>query len=587
MTKHSTLQAFLSFLVYPLVFGLGLALAEGSLLMLLEGFQSPALLILGLSYGVALVVLGVIGRLAALVLPAPWRTATIVRHAHYLGLTALLAVYTLDRRLGVDLVKRHMSVWGALKILAATALIAAAAIGAIVALRGLARLHKLLASALVIGCFAIFWVATIPPNGDKGAQVLLVTIDSLRPDHLGCYGYTGNKTPNIDTLAAQNTRFEAAYAAAPYTAASMAAISSGCYPFHTGVRNFGMVLDKKVKTLAEILGKKGYDCVTVGGPAYEDEAGSYSRGSHNIDIAALTLPEFVYYKWYNRSHKSLMKERTVSALAYLRHNRNRPYFLWIHYWDPHAPYFPPAAYAPGPSDSRVDGSVEQLERFIKDFNELQIGDIERLRELYDAEVRFVDDNIGMLMERYQHNSARRLFVLTADHGEALGENKMFLHAEDLIEAMIRVPLIAGCSWMSGTRPLVKGPVSSIDIVETFLDALQIGNPNFHRDGHSLLPFMRGDEVDDGQSRAIYFESRGAAKVGILHGPATLLVDVKTKKKRLFYAKELGIPEDGLIDQMMGRLLEMMKLSSPDQLKIYKEKTDKKMNKKLKTLGYFN
>jgi arylsulfatase A-like enzyme len=581
MTRHTTLQALLSFFVYPVVFGLGLALTEGVLLMMVEDFQSPDLLMLGLSYGAALVALGLIGRVAALVLPPTWRTALLVRHAHYLALTALFAVYNLDRRLGVDLVKRNFNVWGALKILVALAMIAAVAIAAVAALRGLARLHKVAVSALVIVLFTGVWLLSLPQDeeGDKGAQVLLVSIDSLRADHVGSYGYTGNETPNIDALAAEGTLFEQAYAAAPYTAASMAAMSAGCYPFHTGVRNFGMVLDKKVKTLAEILGKKGYDCVTVGGPAYEDEAGSYSRGSRNIDITCLSLPEYVHYKWYNRANRRPMKERTVSALAYLRHNRNRDYFLWVHYWDPHAPYFPPAAFAPEPSDSRINGSVEQLERFIKKLDTPQVGDIERLKELYDAEVRFVDDNIGMLMEMYRSTSSRRLLALTADHGEALGEEGMFLHAEDLIEPMIHIPLIIDCSWLPEVRPLVRVPVSAIDIVETFLEGLKIGNPNLYRDGRSLLPLMNGQETGEFLQRPIYFESRGAAKVGIRRGEAKLVVDVKTK--------ELRITDIGEQVQMMDLLLGMMKLSSPDQLKIYKEKTDRKMNKKLKTLGYFN
>ncbi len=574
--------------MYPVVCGFGLAATEGLLFVLAAGFRSPDVLMLGISYGSSLVILGIIFRLAALVLPAGWRSLMVVRHLHYLVLSGLFAVYNLDRRLGVDIVKRRFTVFGALKSLILLAVIAACVIGVIIASRGLSRRYKLIVSAIVIVLFAATWALVSPPDATDrpGSQILLVSVDSLRSDHVGCYGYTGVETPNIDRLASLGTRFDQAYAAAPYTAASMASMSSGCYPFHTGVRNFGMVLDKKVKTLAEILGRKGYDCVTVGGPAYEEEAGSYSRGSRNIDITCLSLPEFVHYQWYNRANSRPMKERTASALAYLRHNRGSSYFLWVHYWDPHAPYFPPDCYVSGPSDSRINGSVEQLERFIKKLDVPQAEDLQRLRQLYDAEIRFVDDNIGMLMAMYQATSSRRLFALTADHGEALGEEGMFLHAEDLMEAMVRVPLIIGCSWLPKPRPMVKGPVSSIDIMETFLDGLDIGNPNLYRDGRSLLPLMVDVQAEEPQ-RTIYFESRGAAKVGIREGEVKLVVDVKTKSRRISFLKGQAPNDEGIEERMMDKLLGVMKLSSPEQLKVYKEKVDKKMNKKLKTLGYFN
>lgn len=588
MTRNTMFQATLSFLWYPIVFGLGLASLEGVMLMMVEGFQTPDMWMLGVTYAAVSVVLGFIVRLTALVLPAAWRASVLIRHAHYLVLTALVAVYTLDRRFGVDIVKRHMSLWGMVKIVVVLAVVAAVAIGAVIALRGLSRRRKLVASAVVAALFTGICVLAVPADsaGTNGTQVLLITVDSLRRDHVGCYGYEGIKTPHIDGLTTQGTRFAQAYTSAPYTAAAMSAISAGCYPFHSGVRNFGMVLDKKIKTLAEIVGRKGYDCVTVGGPAYEEEAGSYSRGSRNIDISTLSLPEFFYYNWYHRAHKGLMKERTASALCYLRHNRGRPYFLWIHYWDPHAPYFPPAIYAPGPSASPVNGSVEQLERFIKKLDTPTPDDLQRLAQLYDAEIRFVDDNIGMLVDMYRATASRRLLVLTADHGEALGEEGMFLHAEDLIEPMIRVPLIVHCSWLPNARPVVNGPVSSIDIMETILDGMGIGNPNFYRDGRSLLRLMSGGE-DMNAPRSIYFESRGAAKVGIRRGAAKLVVDVKTQTRQLTVASEQKTATDDFEKEMLRDLLDMMKLSSPDQLKIYQEKTDKKMNKKLKTLGYFN
>ena len=421
---------------------------------------------------------------------------------------------------------------------------------------------------------------------NNSKQILLVSIDSLRPDHLSCYGYKKIQTKNIDELAKNSYVFMNAYCQAPYTVSSLASISTGCFPFHTNVRDFGMKINPNIKTLGEILLEYDYDCAMIEGPYFKYK--NYSRGTRNIDISLLPFAEYVYYKTYNFINKKPIKARTICATSYIKNNIGKSYFLWIHYWDPHAPYQPPKAYINKKANSKINGSVKQLLDFMNGNLQFSKDDLNYLIKLYDSEILFIDDNLGILLKIFFKKNHNYIYIITADHGEALGERNLFLHANDLIEEMIKVPLMINCSWFTNNGRRVHKVVSSIDIIPTLLDFLQIKKFGSHFDGKSLIPLMKGKKQD--YLEVSYFETNQAEKIGIRYKEYKMTYDVINKEKRIYNLKQSvqvkDISENPLISKKLENiLLNLLNISCLEDLEIYKSEKNKKLKEELKALGY--
>jgi arylsulfatase A-like enzyme/Flp pilus assembly protein TadD len=275
-----------------------------------------------------------------------------------------------------------------------------------------------------------------------GVNVLLITIDTLRADYLGCYGRRSIATPNIDALAARGVRFEQAIAQVPLTAPSHASILTGTYPQVHKVRDMGgFVLDDKVPTLATILGSAGFETAAFVGSAvlghfyrlnrgfttYGDEMTPGGDLKKTPGVVAEVRGEVV----------------TQRALAWLDKSGSRSFFLWVHYYDPHFPYDPPEPYRG---------------RYPKD--------------PYGGEVAYADGQIGKLFEALKGRNLldRTLIVLLADHGESLGEHGEYTHGVFLYDSTVHVPLIIAGPRVPAGRT-VPQQVRSIDVLPTVTDYL--------------------------------------------------------------------------------------------------------------------
>jgi arylsulfatase A-like enzyme/Flp pilus assembly protein TadD len=310
--------------------------------------------------------------------------------------------------------------------------------------------------------------ANLAVAGARGANLLLVTIDTLRRDRLGAYGSTARLTPVIDQLAGRGVRFERAYAHSPMTLPSHASILTGRTPVGHGLRNNGTYrLDAGVPTLATALASHGYRRGAFVGAFVLDARYGLGRGFEVYDDRLPGHRGQTTFRYAERSAAEVVQ----AAGDWITSGASGPWFAWVHLFDPHAPYAAPPEFAAG-------------------------------RAAYDGEVAYADAMVGRLLTRLAAAGLanRTLIVVTADHGESLGEHGESTHGLFAYDETINVPLVvAGPGVTSG---VVRAAVGHADVAPTVLDLL--GAPALEGvSGHSLVTTPAAD-------REVYFEAMDAA-----------------------------------------------------------------------------
>ena len=297
----------------------------------------------------------------------------------------------------------------------------------------------------------------------KRLNLVVVTIDTLRADHLHCYGYAKIETPTIDGLAQKGTLFENAVAQAPLTPPSHASIFTGQYPSVHGVRNTGaFILPASATTLAKILEQRGWETAAFVGAAVLKKAFGLNQGFGVYDDEMPKAKRILQYGEYAERPAGQVVDR---AVRWLKGQSGKPFFLWVHVFDPHAPYAPPAPYK-----QRYAGRA------------------------YDGEIAYADHELARLFEAVGQKAPpdKTLTVVMADHGESLGEHGEFSHGVFLYDATLRIPLImAGPGIPSGQR--VKEQARSIDVLPTILDLVGVKPPSAVQ-GMSLAPAFSGKQL---------------------------------------------------------------------------------------------
>lgn len=273
------------------------------------------------------------------------------------------------------------------------------------------------------------------PRERAPLNVILITLDTTRADHLGSYGSRSGASPAIDRLASRGVRFEQAGSAVPLTLPSHATILTGLWPERHGLRvNGGGTLRLSLETLATVFSRRGYQTGAFVGSFVLDHRFGLGRGFGVYDDAVVLDPQ--------GGSSSLEAERsagavTDAALAWLHDAGARPFFGWIHYYDPHAPYAPPEPYR-----SRFAASP------------------------YDGEIAYMDSQIARIVESLERAKLgdRTIVALVGDHGEGLGEHDETTHGLLLYESTLRVPLIISAPSL---KPgVVREAVSTVDLAPT-------------------------------------------------------------------------------------------------------------------------
>jgi arylsulfatase A-like enzyme len=325
-------------------------------------------------------------------------------------------------------------------------------------------------------------------------NVLLITIDALRADHLGVYGYPRPTSPNIDRLAGQSVTFRRAASQWPLTSPSFAAMMSSTYGRTNGlIRNTAQRMPDRPLMLAELLKAGGYSTWAAVGNVNLARFFNFDQGFDT------------YRELWRREDEKKTERTTEEGLDLLKQaSADRPFFLWLHFFDPHARYEPPKPFdGMFVGDRYFDGSwrvplnSQQEEDLGGISSKVSLGREDRVAYYvaqYDAEIRYVDEQVGLLLKALEEHglAGNTLIVLTSDHGESLGDhNYFFEHGRFPYDDCVHVPLIVRAPGAAGAGRTVRSPVQSIDIVPTILDLAGLpADPQ--AEGKSLRPLLRGE-----------------------------------------------------------------------------------------------
>jgi len=306
--------------------------------------------------------------------------------------------------------------------------------------------------------------------------VLLVSIDTLRADRLGCDGYSRDTSPALDRLARERAvRFEHAVAEAPWTLPSHVTMLTGLHPLTHGVRQPDEQPGEEVELLAERLARRGYYSFAVTDGGWLSEPWGFARGFDSFHAQDLDIDQAV-----------------EKVLEYVRFRNDKgPWFGFLHTYDVHCPYDPPAPYA-GRFVSPDAEPVEVAGRCGNpDFNAmgLSAGQARYLSDRYDEDVRRVDDALGSLLAAFDALDLWRdtVLIVTADHGEEFGEHGQIGHERTLEPEVLSIPLLVVAP---GFEPAVRPEVVGLaDLVPTVLELAGAGAARV--DGRSLVPLLSG------------------------------------------------------------------------------------------------
>jgi choline-sulfatase len=302
---------------------------------------------------------------------------------------------------------------------------------------------------------------------DPRLNVLLITVDTLRADHVGSYGYAGAQTPAIDALAARGLRFTQATTVAPLTLPAHSSLMTGTFPAFHGVRdNGGFYLPDDVPTLATLMRARGYRTGGFVSAFVLDHRWGIARGFDryydDFDLARYRVDAGL------DAVQRPGSEVVAHAIDWLDQDRSRPFLAWVHLYEPHAPYE-----APEPIRAR--------------FPPTRIG-------AYDAEIAAADIQVGRVIDHLASAGRldRTVVVIAGDHGESLGEHGEEQHGFFIYDADIRIPLIIAGAGVPARS--VGDHVRIVDIMPTILELLHVERPR-EVQGRSLLPLLRGEPLD--------------------------------------------------------------------------------------------
>ena len=359
----------------------------------------------------------------------------------------------------------------------------------------------------------------------EAPNVVLVVLDTLRADHLGSYGHEAARTPVLDRLASEGVRFADAMSQAPWTAASVATLFTGLTPSVHGIDggvkwgaedtsgDLPFLVQKSLSprhvTLAQRLQEQGWTTAGFVSNAYVNTVFGFSQG---FEVYG---DEHDDYSQDIAGAKRRGEETNRRVRAWLDEGPEEPFFLFVHYNDPHWPYDPLPPFDQGfewyTGELTPEKTTMVVEHGGKGIEGLSEQDMDYLRALYDAEIAYLDREVGVLLANVEAASSRdTLVVVTADHGEEFGDHGNTSHGYTLYQEQVHVPLLVHGLEHRGV--VVEDLVRTMDVAPTVLDA--VGLPPELGEGQSLLPMLEGGAgPTEGFAEATYGRPEQAIRRG--------------------------------------------------------------------------
>jgi len=354
-------------------------------------------------------------------------------------------------------------------------------------------------TALAAGLGLLLLAAARPASE---VNVILITVDTLRADHLGAYGYARNTSPNLDRFAKEGILFRYAFSHAPETNPSFSSLMTSHYPHETKVLRNEFRLPPGALTMAEILKANGYRTGAVVSNPTLIRGSGFEQGFDEYDDQ-MQLQHRVL-GWVEK----LAPQTTLAAIKWIERNSTKKFFLWVHYMDPHGPYVPPSPYntlfvePPAAGAETLPFTAGRGKKnAIPSYQRLPgRRDAEFYISQYDGEIRFFDHAFGGLIQKIQELGlfSNSLIIFTADHGEGMGDHDYYFdHPAFLYNGLIHVPLVIRFPGQSSEAKEIRYPVAHVDLLPTVLNAVSI-NPS--------QPFKGRNLLTQGKERAIFFET---------------------------------------------------------------------------------
>ncbi len=338
-----------------------------------------------------------------------------------------------------------------------------------------------------------FWTNPVlyHKNSDE-TNVILISVDTLRADHLGCYGYARNTSPHIDALSQDGALFLNTYASSSWTLPSHVSLLTSQHGVHHQVYHDDERMDPALLTLAEKFRAHDYTCAAFTGGGFVSQAYGFAKGFDTYDEGAGGV-----------FHQDSAARMARAMSAWIDRNQDRKFFLFLHTYQPHSPYAcPPPYQAMFLKDDSLFGHADLFKHLGGKKNlykPLPPAERQNLIDLYDGEIRYVDDRlIGPLVSQLKSQGLydRTLIIFTSDHGEEFFDHGAWGHGQSVYDELLKVPLILKFPFSKYLGRRVDTLVSLVDVMPTLLENMGCSSADLGLDGKSLIPILEGREIQD-------------------------------------------------------------------------------------------